>query len=501
MKGWRMIHDIKKKLEAGLSVSEVARKLQIDRKTVRKYRDLESGEIKQQKKKAKIRIGKIGHFKDWLKSRVKEYEAEPAGIVNCECLYRELKEMGYIGAARTVRRHVKGLRTRGRKRIFEPFETKPGHQAMVDMGERRKLLIGGKRQTVYFIVIALSHSRKKYGEWYDQPVSTEMFLNFHQRAFTAFGGIPPEIVYDQTKLAVIKERYGECDFNSEFYGFCRYHHVEPYICNGYDPQTKGKIESVVRYAKHGFLPGRNFQDISDLQQQWEQWVEEVADVKVHETTNRPPIELWEEERKLLQPVPAGAYNVQLSYESRKVLENGLIKVLGNRYSVPQEYQGKRVQIRVSADKIYIHAPDGAHLFTHWRAYTKGKTYKIKAHYKKTYKVSTALLEKQVVSIYDSRAVLKELKQRFPRHYRDQLKGLIRLEKETPVETLRLALTRALVFNSVSLGKIEHIIRGIDAEKINIPPVASVQGKPLSKGVRLRDMSYYGQAAASRHKEV
>lgn len=499
MKGWRMIHEIKKRLSAGVSVSEVARKLGIDRKTVRKYRDLETVQVKQQRKAAQQRTGKIDRFKKWLKSRVKEYEAE--GIVNCECLYRELKEMGFTGAPRTVRRYVKGLRTKGRKRVFEPFETEPGKQAMVDMGERRKLLVGEKRQTVYFIVMALSHSRKKYGEWYDQPISTEMLLSFHQRAFASFGGIPAEIVYDQTKLAVLRERYGECDFNSEFYGFCRHYHIEPYICNGYDPQTKGKIESVVKYAKYGFLPGRSFQDTSDLQRQWDQWVAEVADVKVHETTGRPPVELWEQEREHLQPVPADAYEVQPSYESRKVLDNGLIKVLGNRYSVPQQYQGKRVGIRVTAEKIHIHAPEGAHLYTHWRARTKGKTYKIKDHYKKVYAVSTALLEKQVVSIYDSRAVLKELKQRFPRHYREQLKGLIRLEKETPQETLRQALTRALVFNSVSLGNIERIIRGIDADKINIPPVESIRARSLGTGVRVRDMSYYARAAAGRHEEV
>ena len=45
MKEWRMINKIKKQLEVGKSISEISRELGIDRKTVRKYRDMTHEDI------------------------------------------------------------------------------------------------------------------------------------------------------------------------------------------------------------------------------------------------------------------------------------------------------------------------------------------------------------------------------------------------------------------------------------------------------------------------
>lgn len=74
MKGWDEVIEIKKLIGEGRSVSEVARGLQIDRKTVRKYRDLEIDEIAQGFGEAKRRSRKVDHYRDWIQSRV---EARP----------------------------------------------------------------------------------------------------------------------------------------------------------------------------------------------------------------------------------------------------------------------------------------------------------------------------------------------------------------------------------------------------------------------------------------
>ena len=88
------------------------------------------------------------------------------------------------------------------------------------------------------MAMVLSYSRKKYVEWFKDPIDTAQFIHFHQRAFEALGGICNQIVYDQTKLAVIEERYGEIEFNEEFYRFAYQLGFEPYICHKYDPESK-----------------------------------------------------------------------------------------------------------------------------------------------------------------------------------------------------------------------------------------------------------------------
>src|SRR5215468_5631618 len=46
--------------------------------------------------------------------------------------------------------------------------------------------------------------------------------------------------------------------------FADYWGFEPHLCRPYRAQTKGKVESGVKYFKRNFLPGRTFVDDQDL---------------------------------------------------------------------------------------------------------------------------------------------------------------------------------------------------------------------------------------------
>jgi transposase len=499
MESWAVIEQIKRRVEAGEPVAQIARDLRLDRKTVRKYRELTREQIRDLRRQGQGRPGKLEEHEEWLRKRVKEYEED--GVVNAVSLHRELVERGYEGSPRSVRRMVATMVTKPRKRIYEPFETAMGHQAMVDLAESRNLRIGDGRSTMYFVVMVLSHSRKKYGEWYERPISTEMFLGFHERAFASFEGVVAEVVYDQTKLAVIQERFGECEFNEDFYAFCRYYQFEPFICRKSDPETKGKIESVVRYAKRGFLPGRSFIDYQDVQRQWDQWVETVANAKVHETTKTVPAEVWEEEKKHLRRMPTGRYRAQPSMETRKALANGLIKVLGNRYSVPWTHQRAEVLVRVTEEKVEIYDQKKEHLYSHWRCMGRGQTIKEKTHYERAYAVPTEELERQVQAIYGLQGLFSALKAKFPRHYREQLKRLILLGRDHAVEDLREAANRSLSFGCVGVGNIEKILRGVEANKAIISLRKVEGGATLKAGSsELRGLSYYEDAAQEIQEE-
>lgn len=495
MKGWDEVIEIKRLIQSGQNVSEVARELGIDRKTVRKYRDLSPEDIAVYRARTKRRSRKVDDFEDWIRRRV-EAMAED-GVINSQAIYEEIKGLGYEGSARTLRRYVSQLGVKPQKqRIYEPFETPPGHQGMVDLGEKRKIRMGTQRQTVHFAAMVLSHSRKKYAEWYDRPVDTEMFIEFHQRAFQAFGGIPQQIVYDQTKLAVLSEQYGEVDFNQAFFGYASWCGFQPYVCNKADPQTKGKIEAVIRYMKRSFLPGRSFDSLSDLENQWCKWLSEVGDVKEHETTQRRPVDLWKEEQRYLQPIGQQTFLAKPSYRIQKAYEDGFVKVLGNRYSVPATHHGAQVKIRVTEERVEIRSLEEELLYRHWRSREKGKRFKVRAHYAKTYRVSNEELSAQLLTQYESPELVSELAHNFPRHFREQAQQILNLSRKFDRELVKQAVQRIVEHRCVSYRNLKKTVRYLASQQAldeAIQTTLDLETQlPEDMGLEVRQTNYYDE---------
>jgi transposase len=495
LKGWDEVIEIKRLIRAGQNVSEVARELGIDRRTVRKYRDLTPEDVAVYRARTKRRSRKVDDFEDWIRHRV-EAMAED-GVINSQAIYEEIKRLGYEGSARTLRRYVSQLGVKPvKRRIFEPFETPPGHQAMVDLGESRKVRIGTEKRTLYLIALVLSHSRKKYAQWYDRPVDTEMFIEFHQRAFQVLEGIPHQMVYDQTKLAVLAEQYGEVDFNESFFGYANWCGFRTYICNKSDPQTKGKIEAVIRYIKRSFLPGRSFDSLSDLEDQWEKWLREVADVKEHETTGRRPLDLWKQERPYLQPLARQAFLTQPSYRIQRAYEDGFVKVLGNRYSVPSSHHGAEVKVRVTEERVEIRTLQEEPLYSHWRSLEKGKRFKIQAHYAKTYQVSTQELSAKLLTQYESPQLVAQLQLNFPRHFREQARQILLLTRKFDRKLVQEAIERILKHDCVSYRNLKKTVRYLASQQAvenALQTRLDLQAElPQDMGLEIRQATYYDE---------
>jgi hypothetical protein len=72
---------------------------------------------------------------------------------------------------------------------------------------------------------------------------------------------------------------GEILWNSVFLDFARYWGFRPRLCRPYRAQTKGKIESGVKYIRRNFLcglQGREPASLNDLNAELRQWVATVA---------------------------------------------------------------------------------------------------------------------------------------------------------------------------------------------------------------------------------
>jgi len=110
----------------------------------------------------------------------------------------------------------------------------------------------------------------------------------------------------------------------------------PRACWVSDPESKGKVESKVKYVRSGFFYGLEYDGFEDLKQKAFDWCHNQANQRVHGTTGLVPLEQLEEEKLYFKPLPTVS---ALPYvvEERKVTRDSLISVAGNRYSVPARW--------------------------------------------------------------------------------------------------------------------------------------------------------------------
>ncbi len=120
------------------------------------------------------------------------------------------------------------------------------------------------------------------------------------------------------------------------------------------PQDKGRVERNVAYVQASFFAGEEFVDLPDARRRAEEWCTLVAGLRIHGTTQARPAEVFAvEERHLLLPAPAGAYDVP-TYPKPKVHRDHHIEVDKALYSVPGNLIGHHVDVRADRQLVRIY---------------------------------------------------------------------------------------------------------------------------------------------------
>lgn len=331
----------------GLSVAAIARRMGVDRKTVRKYiaRGMEPPAYGPRPAKEKA----IDGFLPYLRERL---EAFPT--LTASRLWRELRERGFDGSYTLVKRAVRQLRPE-RPRSYEVrFETRPGQQGQADFARFEVSFTDEPdvRRIIWLFSMVLGHSRMLWGRFaLRQDLAT--VLRCHVAAFEAFGGVPQEILYDRMKTAVIGEdAEGLVRYNRGLLDVARHYGFQPRACQPYRAKTKGKVERPFRYIREDFFLARSFRNLDDLNQQFQQWLATVANARRHATTGRIVSEAFAEERGELRQLPQHRYQAVLSLE-RRISHEGMVRVGGNLYSVPETARRRVLEVQCLADEIRI----------------------------------------------------------------------------------------------------------------------------------------------------
>ena len=442
MTNWKMYSQIQRYKEMGFSKTQTRKKLRINFRTVRKYWEMPAEAFTQNQAHTKSRSKKPDVYRKEVLEWIQTYPD-----ISAAQLYdwlQEKYEEKIDFSERTFRDYIRKLRIEEKipkskpTRQYEAVNDPPmGYQAQVDMGEQWVITSCGKRKKLYCFAMVLSHSRQKYAWWQTHPFTTETFVQAHEKAFLFYGGKPKEIAYDQDKVLAVSENYGDILFTNGFQRYWEVRQFKIYLCRKSDPESKGRIEAVVKYVKNNFAKHRTFTDIESFNDACLEWLQRRGNGKKHEITQKVPAEVFLIEKDYLTPVPryeATASASRLLYHVRK---DNTVLYKTNRYQLPKgTYQpGKQVQLTIQDASLVITDKDTQTMYAR-HTVSKGKGQLIQPHHakrelNKTQSEMVAIVCDFFGNTPEIEKYLGEIQKEKPRYFKDQL-SLLRETCEHPL---------------------------------------------------------------------
>ena len=297
--------------------------------------------------------------------------------VTASRVYDMVRERGYTGA----RDHFRSLVARHRKpkaaEAFLRLSTVRGEEAQVDWGHFGHVEIDGARRPLVAFVMVLSWSR---WAWLRFGVDMRMgsFLEHHEAAFRAWGGVPRVILYDNLKSAVTQRIGDAIVFNADLSAFASHYGYDPRPVAPYRGNEKGRVERAIRDVRTSFFAARSWSDLADLNAQADRWCREVRGLRKHPNDRTLTVSAaFAEEREVLRALPADLFPVADRVEA-KVGKTPYVRFDGNDYSVPHDRVRRSLTVVATSDTIRL--MDGQDVVAmHARSWGKGAQVEDAAH--------------------------------------------------------------------------------------------------------------------------
>lgn len=373
---WIMYYEVHRLLREGHSYAAIAKQLTLNRRTAVRYGGMTEGAYESflisKDKRSKL----LDIYEPFVKERLLAHPAASAAQVH-DWLKEHHPNFPSV-SPKTVYNFVIVVRQRydiplevSPREYFVVEELPYGWQAQADFGQYILRNREEKRRKVHFFVMMLSRSRMKFVRFSDIPFTTDTAIDAHEEAFRFFMGVTKEVVYDQDRLFLIDEKLGELLLTKAFKEYVFEQQFDLHFCRKADPESKGKVENVVKYIKNNFLYGRVYYDIETLQVQALGWLERTGNGMAHSTIRKVPSQEWIIEKAHLQPWVS--VKLRCSSLLRYVRPDHTISYQGNFYSVPMGTYRKdaSVQLRLVENELYIEDTQGVFLCKHPIAVTKG----------------------------------------------------------------------------------------------------------------------------------
>jgi transposase len=434
--------------EDHLRVSQICATLGLDDRTVLHW--IEEGCYRQ--RKTPLRPGKLDPYKAQI---IRWLETYPYSSVQ---ILQRLRDDGYQGGATIVKDYVQRIRPRKTK-AFLTLSFAPGECAQVDWGQFGTVRVGLTERKLSFFVMVLCYSRMMYVE-FTVSETMEHFLGCHQNAFHFFGAVPAAIMVDNLKCAVIKRHVG-CDpvFNPRYLDFASHYGFKIRACGVGKGNEKGRVENAVGYVKKNFLAGLDIPDFGAINPAARNWLEQIANVRAHGTTTKQPAELFKTEMPALQPLSAMPYDVGAI---RAVRANNRFRVAldSNLYSVPSEYAGAHLSLKVYPDRLCIYHETKL-IASHTRSYDRHQDIENPDHPRALLQQRRAAREQRLLMRFlklspKAEAYYQQLTTRRMNH-RHHIRQIVALSEIYGTDKVARAIEDAFVYQAFSCEYIANIL--------------------------------------------
>jgi transposase len=473
----RTIFEIHRLKDLGWTERRIAREIRLGRNTVKKYlQNPEQGVCKRTPKPSKL-----DPFRDLIDQLL---EQDP--VVKAPVVLQRLQNQGFDGKITIVRDYLQ--KVRGKIKHREPFirfESPPGQQMQIDWGHFGHLSYGPDKRRLYALTVTESYSRLFYVEFTHsqrQEALHQSLLN----AFQYFSGTPRELVVDNMLTAVIERQGSLIRFNEAFLDFLRPFKIVPVACNVRSPHEKGKVENIIKYLRYNFWPLRTFTDLTDVQTQLLEWLETVANVRIHQTTGQSPKERFAKVH--LRPLPQPIADCRETSQVY-VHKDFAVRFDGNAYTVPPWLIGKKLILKADKTTVTVYHQQKT-VATHQRSWRRKQRIQLPAHMEQVKKMKKRLWQDKQIALFSSlgreaREFLEALSEA-NQPIKKNVSRLLCLKDEYGAPSLIQAMKKARLHRAYGAHYIENILYQEMTPHLRHPPV-KLKDKELNQ-IRLPEPS-------------
>jgi hypothetical protein len=247
-----------------------------------------------------------------------------------------------------------------------------------------------------------------------------------------------------------------------------------YFCRKADPQSKGKIENVVRYIKQNFLYNRVFIDADTLNDQTLDWLSRTANIMVHHRTRKVPFYEWHIEKSYLKVFTPITMNYN-PYQQYCVRKDNTIAYKGNFYTLPEgTYKNKdtAVLLRTEEEQLYIYSIEKTPICIYPICKEKGKLIRNTDH-KRDKSLKIVQLAEHIANMFEQPSTIKDflehIRQAKPRYIRDQLLSVRSIINDIGVECVFRAICYCQENNIYDASSLKSIAERYAGDQKQISP--------------------------------
>lgn len=350
------------------------------------------------------------------------------------------------------------------------YRFKPGQEIQHDTSPHRAT-IAGKIRKIQTAGAVLCHSTMRFAQCYPRFRRFECKV-FLTEALKYFRGAPETMMIDNTHVVVLRGTGAEMIPVPEMEAFAQRLSFRFQAHAVGDANRSAHVERFFHHFETNFLAGRSFQDLEDLNQRAREWCGKVnASYKRH--LRAKPIDLYATERTLLRPLPAWIPEPTRIHH-RTVDAERYVHLDTNRYSVPEEWIGRQVQIRESFRHVDIDLGSRKTVRHPRIPEPANRRSTLPEHQRKRSKSRTKEASPEERTLSQIAPEMNDYVQAVKKRGRKQstlaLRQLLRMAREYPREPMMQALRTAAHYGLYDLDRVETIVlRAIASDYFLLDP--------------------------------